>query len=60
MLGACHQTTDTLVAPDHPDWYALRAPDDRAIQAVTGDIDGALIISTTFHSYRTTDRGRSW
>lgn len=60
LLGACHQNADKLVAPEYPDWYALRAPDDRAIQAVTGDLDGTLIITTSFHIYRTTDRGKTW
>ena len=60
LLAACHQDSDKLIAPEYPDWYALRAPDDRAIQAVTGNIDGTLIITTTFHIYRTTDRGKTW
>lgn len=60
LLAACHQDADKLVAPDYPDWYALRAPDNRAIQAVTGDLDGTLIITTTYHIYRTTDRGQTW
>ena len=60
LLGACHKDTDKLIAPEYPDWYALRAPDGRAIQAVTGDIDGTLIITTSFNIYRTTDRGKTW
>ena len=60
LLGACHHSSDEPVAPDYPDWYALRAPDNRAIQAVTGDIDGTLIITTTYKIYRTTDRGQTW
>ncbi|MEJ7661459.1 MAG: hypothetical protein WKG07_18655 [Hymenobacter sp.] len=60
LLGACHHGPEEVVAPDYPDWYALRAPDNRAVQAVTGDLDGTLVITTTFNIYRTTDRGKTW
>ncbi|WP_223653236.1 hypothetical protein [Hymenobacter psoromatis] len=60
LLVACHHGADEPVAPDYPDWYALRAPDDRAIQAAIGDIDGTLIITTGANIYRTTDRGKTW
>ncbi|MBO0360364.1 hypothetical protein J0X19_20555 [Hymenobacter sp. BT186] len=59
-LGACQQDSEEEVQPEYADWYALRAPDDRAIEAVHGDIDGTLLITTGFKIYQTTDRGRTW
>jgi hypothetical protein len=59
-LGACQKDAEDEVQPEYADWYALRAPDDRAIEAVYGDIDGTLLITTGFKIYQTTDRGRTW
>lgn len=59
-LGACQRNSEDEVQPEYADWYALRAPDDRAIEAVHGDIDGTLLITTGFKIYQTTDRGRIW
>jgi hypothetical protein len=46
--------------PEYADWYALRAPEGRAIQAVAGNIDSTLVISTRFAIYQTKDRGKTW
>jgi hypothetical protein len=59
-LGACRNQPDEQPAPEYADWYAIKAPEARAIEAVTGDIDGTLIITTRFNIYRTTDRGKTW
>jgi hypothetical protein len=59
-LGACQKDAEDEVQPEYADWYALRAPDDRAIEAVHGDIDGTLLITTGYKIYQTTDRGRTW
>jgi hypothetical protein len=59
-LGACRKDAEEDVQPDYADWYALRAPDNRAIEAVSGDIDGTLVITTGFKIYQTKDRGKSW
>ncbi|OUJ71378.1 hypothetical protein [Hymenobacter crusticola] len=59
-LGACQKDTKEDAQPEYADWYALRAPNARAIEAVTGDIDRALAITTGYQIYRTTDRGRTW
>lgn len=59
-LGACRKDSEDVVAPDYADWYALRAPDDRAIEAVAGDIDETLVITTRFKVYQTTNRGKTW
>ena len=59
-LVACQKDKDALPQPDSADWYVLRAPDDRAIEAVTGDIDGTLVITTRFEIYQTKDRGKTW
>lgn len=60
LLGACHQATDAPAAPQYADWYALTAPDNRAIEAVSGNLDGTLVITTRFRIYRTTDQGKTW
>ncbi|WP_324672135.1 hypothetical protein [Hymenobacter sp. GOD-10R] len=59
-LGACQKDAKEEAQPEYADWYALRAPDARAIEAVTGDIDGTLVITTRYKVYQTTDRGRTW
>jgi hypothetical protein len=59
-LGACRKDAEEEVQPDYADWYALRAPDNRAIEAVSGDIDGTLVITTGFKIYQTKDRGKTW
>jgi len=42
------------------DWYMLRAPGNREIQAVYGDIDDILLITDRFRIYYTKDKGKSW
>ncbi len=42
------------------DWYILRAPENREIQAVYGDIDGTLLITDRFRIYYTKDKGKTW
>ncbi|RPD47879.1 hypothetical protein DNI29_10605 [Hymenobacter sediminis] len=63
-LGACQKEKDVQPTPafqtEYAEWYALRAPDDRAIEAVSGNLDGTLVISTAFHIYQTKDRGKTW
>lgn len=59
-LGACHQDSADQPAPDYADWYAIKAPEARDIAAVTGNIDGTLIITTRYNIYRTTDQGKTW
>lgn len=60
VLGACQRDPADAVAPDYPDWVVLRSPDARAIQAVSGDLDGTLVITTSFTIYQTKDRGKTW
>ncbi|MBC6611886.1 hypothetical protein H8B15_13210 [Hymenobacter sp. BT507] len=62
-LAACQKEKDAtpeLAPTETADWYVLRAPDDRAIEAVAGDIDGTLVITTRFTIYCTKDRGKTW
>ncbi|WP_460621941.1 hypothetical protein [Hymenobacter tenuis] len=60
LSASCREEADEIVEPEYADWYAFRAPDARAIEAVTGDLDGTLIITTGFHVYQTKDRGKTW
>jgi hypothetical protein len=61
-LSACRkediETEDSL--PEYADWYALRSPQGRPIEAVYGDLDSTLVISTQFNIYQTKDRGKTW
>jgi hypothetical protein len=59
-LGACRKQADEQPTPEYADWYTIKAPEARSIEAVTGDIDGTLIITTRHKIYRTTDRGKTW
>jgi len=65
LLSACTKNADDAVPAkpeytDTADWYVLRAPDNRAIEAVAGEVDGTLTITTMFHIYQTQDRGKTW
>ncbi len=57
---ACRKDSPDPVQPDYADWYALRAPDARAVEAVAGDLDGKMVITTGYAVYQTTDRGKTW
>jgi hypothetical protein len=59
-LSACHKEDAEPSQPNYADWYALRAPETRAIQAVYGDLDETLVISTRFKIYQTKDQGKTW
>ncbi|MDF7813180.1 hypothetical protein [Hymenobacter sp. YC55] len=59
-LNACQKDSENDVQPENKDWYILTSPDNRAIQAVHGDIDGTLVITTNFKIYQTKDRGKTW
>ncbi len=60
-VGACKKDSpEDLPQPEYADWYALRAPDARTIEAVHGNIDGTLIITTRYAIYQTKDRGKTW
>lgn len=62
-LTACQKDKDAapeLAPTETADWHVLRAPDDRAIEAVAGDIDGTLVITTRYQIYYTKDRGKTW
>jgi len=53
-------TPDIETELQHPDWHILRAPKNREIYAVHGDIDGTLLISDRFRIYFTKDKGKTW
>ncbi len=57
---ACRKDSPDPVQPEYADWYALRAPDARAVEAVAGDLDGKLVITTGYAVYQSTDRGKTW
>jgi len=59
-LSACQKETEEEAEPTYADWYAIKAPDAQAIEAVTGDIDGTLVIMTRYQVYQTKDRGKTW
>lgn len=64
---ACNRSDTSVMTPnndtvpaEYPNWYVLKAPIDREIEGVWGDIDKTLLISTMFTIYRSTDRGQHW
>ena len=59
-LSACRKEDAEPSQPEYADWYALRAPEGRAIEAVYGDLDETLVISTRFKIYQTKDQGKTW
>ncbi|MBW3130436.1 hypothetical protein [Hymenobacter profundi] len=61
-LVACQKDKEDEVQPEptYADWYAIKSPDAYAIEAVTGDIDGTLVIVTSRQVYQTKDRGKTW
>lgn len=60
LLFSCKKEESPVPQPEHADWYVLRAPDNRDIKAVHGNIDDTLVITTGFQIYVTTDKGRTW
>jgi hypothetical protein len=59
-LSACHKEDAEPSQPDYADWYVVRSPEGRPIEAVAGDLDGTLVISTTFKIYQSKDKGKTW
>ncbi len=64
---ACGRSDTSVVSPendtvaaDYPNWYVIKAPVDREIEGVWGNIDKTLLISTVSTIYRSTDRGKHW
>ena len=55
-----HDTPGPKAAVENEDWYILRAPHNREIQAVYGDIDGTLLITDRRSVYYTRDKGKTW
>nr|WP_295930564.1 hypothetical protein [uncultured Dyadobacter sp.] len=60
LLISCKKDESPDPVPENPDWYVLRAPDNRDIKAVHGNIDDTLVITTGFKIYITTDQGKNW
>lgn len=60
FLISCKKEDSPAPDPENPDWYVLRAPDNRDIKAVHGNIDDTLVITTGFKIYITTDKGKNW
>lgn len=60
LSGCKKEIEEDKTPPEYKDWYAIKSPDTRAIQAVIGDIDGTLVITTGFKIYQTKDRGKTW
>lgn len=60
LLVACHKEPENTILPEYADWYAIKAPEARAIEAVYGDLDQTLVIATAFTIYQTKDRGKTW
>lgn len=61
-VAACQfdKSEPQLVQPEYDDWYVIKAPDERAIEAAYGDIDGTLLIATGSEIHLTKDRGKTW
>jgi hypothetical protein len=58
---ACQQAANPdTIQPEYADWYTMRSPDNRSIEAVWGDIDNTVVISTMFNLYRSVNKGRDW
>ncbi|MBO0939123.1 hypothetical protein J2I47_21390 [Fibrella sp. HMF5335] len=60
FVMACRPTSIDIVAPEYPDWTVIRAPENKTIMGVWGDLDNTLLISTLSAIYRSTDRGANW
>lgn len=63
MLGftSCKPDTQEITSPlNYEHWLAIVSPEQRAVEAVHGNIDSTLVISTGFQMYYTTDQGKTW
>lgn len=60
LLFSCKKEDVPVPQLENADWYVLRSPDNRDIQAVHGEIDDTLTITTGFDIFVTTDKGKTW
>lgn len=60
-LASCrHTATDTPTPAEDPDWLKLEIPGGREANAIAGDLDGTLQVTTYKDAYISTDRGLTW
>jgi hypothetical protein len=60
ILTTCQCGDKKDILPEYKDWYVLKSPEPRDVQAVYGNIDSTLLIITLTNVYFTKDRGMSW
>ena len=60
LAGCRHQAADAPTPAEDPDWIKLEIPKGREANAVFGDLDGTLVVTTYKDAYYTTDRGATW
>ncbi len=58
---ACqHHTSDAPTPTEDPDWVKLEIPKGRVANAVFGNLDSTLVVTTYKDAYYTTDKGATW
>lgn len=59
--GACqHRAADNPAPAEDPDWIKLEIPKGREANAVYGNLDNMLVVTTYKDAYYTTDKGATW
>jgi hypothetical protein len=59
--GACQDRAAKSPAPaEDPDWIRLEIPKGREANAVYGNLDSLLVVTTYKDAYYTTDKGATW
>jgi ligand-binding sensor domain-containing protein len=59
--GSCQRhSADAPTPTEDPDWIKLEIPKGREANAVFGDLDGTLVVTTYKDVYYTTDKGKTW
>jgi hypothetical protein len=59
--GACQDRAANSPAPaEDPDWIKLEIPKGREANAVYGDLDNVLVVTTYKDAYYTTNKGATW
>jgi ligand-binding sensor domain-containing protein len=61
VAGSCQRhSADAPTPSEDPDWIKLEIPKGREANAVFGDLDGTLVVTTYKDAYYTTDKGKTW
>ncbi|WKN42980.1 hypothetical protein [Tunicatimonas pelagia] len=60
LLAACEEDEPDVVSEELRDWETLIIPNGREAEAIVGNIDDTLMVTTMMSAYFTADGGETW